>query len=159
MEPERGIDLAGFRGIAVGYHRAGAVLAMSIEQGCNQVAVIVRGKWLAVGSEVGCLAGRNVGGVAVNNRVICQLQNVRNGMTKIAINENGFCVVGLFGKAAHLVSRKVWCGIFPERDVMLTNLIDAIYPVKAMAVQIQKQSGVKQSGISFARIAPLHGVK
>lgn len=80
-------------------------------------------------------------------------------MTKIAINENGFCVVGLFGKAAHLVSRKVWCGIFPERDVMFTNLIDAIYPVKAMAVQIQKQSGVKQGGISFARIAPLHGVK
>ncbi|VFT75028.1 Uncharacterised protein [Klebsiella aerogenes] len=116
---------------------------MSIEQGCNQVAVIVQGKWLAVGSEVGCLAGWNIGWVAVNNRVICQLHNVRDGVTKIAINENGFCVVGLFGKAAHLVSRKVRCAIFPERDVMITHLIDAIYPVKAMSVQIQKQSGIK----------------
>ena len=62
MEIESGVDLAGFRGVAVGYHRAGAVLAMRIEQGCNQVAVIVQGKWLAVGSEVGCLAGWNVGG-------------------------------------------------------------------------------------------------
>jgi hypothetical protein len=82
-----------------------------------------------------------------------------NGVAKIAINENGFCVVGLFGKAAHLVSRKVRCGIFPKRDVMITLLIDAIYPVKAMAVQVQKQSGVQQSGISFACVAPLHGVK
>lgn len=41
VEIESGVDLAGFRGVAVGYHRAGAVLAMSIEQGCNQVAVIV----------------------------------------------------------------------------------------------------------------------
>ena len=62
VEIESGVDLAGFRRVADAYHRARAVLAMSIEQGCNQVAVIVQGKWLAVGSEVGCLAGWNVGG-------------------------------------------------------------------------------------------------
>lgn len=62
MEIESGVDFAGFRGVAVGYHRAGAVLAMSIEQGCNQVAVIVQGKWPAVGGEVGGFAGRDIGG-------------------------------------------------------------------------------------------------
>lgn len=41
MEIESGVDRAGFRGIAVGYQRADALLAMSIEQGCNQFAVIV----------------------------------------------------------------------------------------------------------------------
>lgn len=47
-------------------------------------------------------------------------------MTKIAMEENRFCVVSLFGKAAYLVSRKVRCGMLPERYVMLTLLIDAI---------------------------------
>lgn len=80
-------------------------------------------------------------------------------MTKIAMDENRFCIVGLFGKAAHLISGEVRCGIFPKRDVIITLLIDAIYPVKAMAVQVQKQSGVQQSGIGFSCVAPLHGVK
>lgn len=62
MEIESGVDLAGFRGVAVGYHRAGAVLAMSIEQGCSQSAMIVQGKRLAVGGEVGGFADRDIGG-------------------------------------------------------------------------------------------------
>ncbi|VAQ37709.1 Uncharacterised protein [Klebsiella pneumoniae] len=119
------------------------MLAMSIEQSCSQGAVIVQGEGLAVGGEVGGFAGRDVGGVTVNNGVIRHLHNIRNCVTKIAINEDGFCVVGLFCKAAHLISRKVRCGIFSKRNVMFTHLIDAIYPVKAMTVQIQKQSGIK----------------
>lgn len=62
MEIESGVDFAGFRGIAVGDNRAGAMLAMSIEQGCNQGAMIVQGEGLAVGGEVGGFAGRDVGG-------------------------------------------------------------------------------------------------
>lgn len=62
VKVESGINLAGFWCVAVGYHRAGTVLAMSIEQACNQGAMIVQSKRLAVGGEVGGFAGRDVGG-------------------------------------------------------------------------------------------------
>lgn len=62
VEIESGVDLAGLLGVAVGYHRAMTVLAMSIEQGFSQGAMIVQGERLAVGGEIGGFAGRYVGG-------------------------------------------------------------------------------------------------
>lgn len=74
------------------------MLAIDIQQGFNQLTMIVQGEWFAVSGEVGSFTGWNIWWIAINHRVMSALHNVRDRMPEITMDKDRFCIAGLFGE-------------------------------------------------------------